>query len=79
MRKIVEVESCSECPKAMFVETRDPAIPRVYVGCGLSHRSFDYEFMNANPMPIQPWCELPDAQEERLLEKFNPVREVLGK
>jgi len=61
MSKVVEVGSCSECPKAMYVETRDPAIPRVYVGCGLSHRSFDYEHMNANPIPIQRWCELSDA------------------
>jgi hypothetical protein len=75
MSKIVEIKSCSECPRAPYVETQDPRVKRVYVGCEVSHRSFDFDYMNMDPMPIQPWCELPDAEGNLPARKKDPHQE----
>jgi len=64
MRKVVVISSCSECPHVSFVATQDRDRPRIPVGCGWSKRSFDYEFMNVEPVPIPDWCEMPNEEEQ---------------
>jgi len=62
MNKIVIISTCSDCPHVAFIEQPGPSNFRVYVGCSKIKKSFDYEAMNAVPIPIPNWCPLLNAE-----------------
>lgn len=61
LTKIVVIKSCTQCPNAGFVTTRDPEHLRIYVGCDVMKKSFEYGAQVDNAVPIPDWCPLPDA------------------
>lgn len=60
--KIVEIQKCSTCPHVTFFKTTDSNYLRIYVGCGLIKRAFDWNQGICDPVPIPEWCPLPDVK-----------------
>jgi len=68
MSKISIIVKCSACPWASFIHNFDRK--RVYLGCGLINRGFDWwmtGLMEGDP-GIAEWCPLPSITPQQELE-----------
>jgi len=63
MKKIVAIiEHCKACPNATYARTVDPEFPRIYLGCNLAKRSFEFQMLLKDRPPIPDWCPSLDAE-----------------
>jgi len=65
MSKITVITKCSVCPDAAWIE--GPEKKRIYIGCGLLKRAFDWKMigMESGTDLMADWCPLPSLSYEQ--------------
>jgi hypothetical protein len=72
MAKIIVITKCNECPYVAFMAGADGK--KIYVGCVVNQRTFDWGEMWSSGQKIPGWCPLPSIDHQQGLDMGFPTK-----